>query len=89
MVSRKIFGFLGKTCGIVVMAFIATCESALACPVCYGANDSPMTAGMNIAIFALLGVTGSVFAGVVSFYFYMRKRSKMTLHGVVDPPSLN
>ena len=60
-----------------------------ACPVCYGANDSPMAAGLNAAIFTLLGITGVVLAGIAAFFFYLRKRSKVTLNGSVDPPSMN
>ena len=29
----------------------------LACPVCFGASDSPMAAGMNAGVTVLLGVT--------------------------------
>lgn len=47
-----------------------------ACPVCYGASDSPMTDGMNKAIIAMLGITGFVLTGISSFFFMMIKKIK-------------
>jgi hypothetical protein len=40
--------------------------SALGCASCFGASDSAMAQGMNMGIFALLGVIGFVLAGVVT-----------------------
>ncbi len=74
---------LAAICGFLIS------EQAFACPVCYGASDSPMTAGVNFAILTLLGITGSVLAGFVSFFLYMRRRAKRTLNGSVDFPSEN
>ena len=51
-----------------------------ACATCYGAPDDPMTAGMNMAILLLLGVTGGVLGGIATFMLYLRKRAK----GMVD-----
>lgn len=60
-----------------------------ACPVCFGEENSSMTEGIRVAILTLMGVTGTVFAGIVTFALYMRKRSKLTLDGTVSPPSPN
>lgn len=49
---------------------------AVSCPVCFGALDDPATNGMNIAIFTLLGVTGSVLAAFVAFFLRLRKLSR-------------
>lgn len=57
---------------------------AWGCPVCFGAVDSPMTHGMNWAIFALLGVTGSVLFGFAAFFMYLFKRSRMTFGEEVE-----
>lgn len=48
----------------------------LACTVCMGASDSPIAPAMNAAIFTMLGLIGSVLAGVASFAFYLNKKSK-------------
>ena len=47
-----------------------------ACPSCYGAPGEPMTEGMNMAILSLMGVTGGVLFGFVSFFVYLRKRAR-------------
>jgi hypothetical protein len=49
---------------------------SLSCPVCFGALDDPATAGMKYAILTLLGVTGTVFAGFISFFLRLRKHSR-------------
>ena len=72
---------------LLVLAFILMAEPAWACPVCYGSTDALTIAGVNLAILALLGVTGSVLAGFASFFLYIRKRSKMALNGSADKSS--
>jgi hypothetical protein len=52
----------------------ATASAAHACPACYGQADSPMTAGMNVAILTMVGIIGFVLSGVVAFGVMMRKR---------------
>ena len=47
-----------------------------ACPSCFGAADAPMTEGMNMAILSLMGVTGGVLVGFVSFFVRLRKRTR-------------
>jgi hypothetical protein len=49
-----------------------------ACPVCFGAPDSPQTKGAQAGILALLGVTVSMLAGFAGFFFiYLRRRIRM------------
>jgi hypothetical protein len=50
--------------------------SALACPACYGAPDSPMQQGMNMGIVAMLGVTGMVLGGFGGFIVYLARRAR-------------
>lgn len=62
--------------GLVVVAMLAlSAEPVLACPVCFGASDAPAAQGMNLAIFTLLGVTGSVLASFAGFIVYLLKRA--------------
>jgi hypothetical protein len=44
--------------GAATAAWLALPQAAAACATCYGASDSPMTAGMNNAILTLIGVVG-------------------------------
>jgi heme/copper-type cytochrome/quinol oxidase subunit 2 len=50
-----------------------------ACPVCYGASDSPTRGAMNMAIISLLGVTGGVLAAFAAMFLRMRRRAQTTL----------
>lgn len=53
-------------------------DIAYACPVCFGALDDPATNGMNMAIVTLLGVTGSVLAGFISFFLRLKRLARRT-----------
>jgi heme/copper-type cytochrome/quinol oxidase subunit 2 len=74
---------------LVMVLILASQSSVNACPVCYGATDSPMADGVNAAILVLIGITGSVLSGFVAFFVYLRKRSRMTLNGRMNLPSNN
>ena len=52
-------------------------QNGHACPMCYGDPQSSSAEGMNMAIVSLLGVTGSVLAGVVAFFLFLRRRLRM------------
>lgn len=62
---------------VFLVALLLGGHAAMACPSCYGAPDSPMTEGMNMAIMSLLGITGAVLAGFVAFFVYLRRRAHM------------
>jgi len=66
---------------VVFFLFIVGRTTAISCPVCFGALDDPATNGMNYAIFTLLGVTGSVLAGFVSFALRLRRLSRPVAPG--------
>ena len=57
-------------------AALAFIQPAMACPVCFGATDSPMAGGMNNGIFFLLGVIGTVQIGFVALFVSFRRRGK-------------
>ena len=58
------------------IAALGIAQPALACPVCFGATDSPMAAGMNNGIFFLLGIIGMVQIGFVALFVSFRRRGK-------------
>lgn len=50
---------------------------ASACSVCFGAPaDHPMTESLNLAIIALIGVTGTVLGGISTFFIFLARRGK-------------
>jgi len=68
---------------VLVFAALATATmpDALACAVCFGASDSPLSKGMNFGILALLGVVAPVLFGVAAFAWNMNKRSRALAQG--------
>ena len=59
--------------GIIIFVFPQTSH---ACAVCYGDPQAPMTAGLNQAIFFLLGVIGFILSLILTTGIYFYKRSK-------------
>lgn len=51
-------------------------STLLACPVCFGAEETSMIAGTQLGIFVMLGVTLAVQAAFVGFFLYLRRRAK-------------
>jgi hypothetical protein len=49
----------------------------LACPVCFGQNDSPLAAAMNQGILAMLVITGGVLIAFASFFIHLIKRARL------------
>ena len=48
----------------------------LACPVCFGAAETPLIDGAKLGVLVMLGVLFAVQAGFVGFFLYLRKRAK-------------
>ena len=51
-------------------------SSVLACPVCFGAEETSMIDGTKLGILVLLAITLAVQGGFVGFFLYLRKRAK-------------
>ena len=49
---------------------------ANACPVCFGAPDSPMTRGTTAAMWFLLGIIGFVQIGLIALFVSFWRRAK-------------
>ena len=61
------------TAAIVVVAGSA---SVLACPVCFGAEETSIIEGTKLGILVMLAVLFAVQGAFVAFFFYLRKRAK-------------
>lgn len=81
--------FLRRFAASLFGLLMISLAQASACPVCYGEKGSAATEGLNWAIVFLLGVTGTVLSAVGAFFLRMKRRSKVTLDGDVDSPSVN
>lgn len=65
--------------GAVVFAvaalLVSTCP-ALACAVCFGDPDSPLTKGALMGVYVLVGVVGFVLAGIAATGVFWVQRSR-------------
>ena len=52
-------------------------SSVFACPVCFGAVETPLIDGTKLGILVLLAITLAVQAAFVGFFLYLRKRAKL------------
>jgi hypothetical protein len=60
----------------VVFVAIAGGTSVLACPVCFGAEETPMIDGAKLGVLVMLAITFAVQGAFVAFFIYLRKRAK-------------
>jgi hypothetical protein len=51
-------------------------SSVLACPVCFGAEETSMIDGAKLGVLVMLAVLFAVQGGFVAFFLYLRKRAK-------------
>ena len=51
-------------------------SSLLACPVCFGAEETSMIDGAKLGVLVMLAVLFAVQGGFVGFFLYLRRRAK-------------
>ncbi|MEE2876366.1 MAG: hypothetical protein VX822_01100 [Candidatus Neomarinimicrobiota bacterium] len=77
-------------CGALAVLLIP--QVSKACSVCFGVpSEQSITQGLDMAIVMLIGVTGTVLGGVVSFFIYMVRRGKRInqIMNLYDPSNGN
>ncbi|MBZ5556605.1 MAG: hypothetical protein LAO77_04950 [Acidobacteriia bacterium] len=60
---------------VITLALLAAPRVALACPVCFGQNDSPLAVAMNQGILMMLGVVALVLGAFASFFIVLIRRA--------------
>ena len=67
-----------KVRALTTAAFVMICggSSILACPVCFGAQETPLIDGAKLMVLVLLAVLLAVQGAFVAFFLYLRKRAK-------------
>ena len=60
----------------VAAVMIGGGTSVLACPVCFGAEETSMIDGTKLGVLVMLAITLAVQGGFVGFFLYLRKRAK-------------
>ena len=66
---------LGVLAAVLLLSVVAA-DAASACAVCFGAEGSKMSEGLNNGILTLLGVVGFVQAGFVALFGSIWYRSR-------------
>jgi Na+-transporting NADH:ubiquinone oxidoreductase subunit NqrD len=56
-------------------------RAALACPVCFGQNDSAMAVAINTGVLLMLGVVVAVLGAFASFFIYLVRRASLAEDG--------
>ena len=51
-------------------------SNVFACPVCFGAEETPMIDGAKLGVLVLLVITFAVQGAFVGFFVYLRNRAK-------------
>ena len=59
-----------------VAVMIAGGAQLLACPSCFGAEETSMIDGTKLGIVAMLGITFAVQGGFLGFFVYLRRRAR-------------
>jgi hypothetical protein len=62
---------------IFTFAMLLAPRLALACPVCFGQNDSPLAKAMNLGVLAMLVVVAGVLVSFASFFIYLSRRARL------------
>ena len=73
MTHYRGIGRLVTTTGALL---IGGSSSVLACPVCFGAEETSMIDGAKLGVLVMLGVLFAVQGGFVGFFLYLRRRAK-------------
>lgn len=62
---------------LMTIVLVGAPRAALACPVCFGQNDSPMAQATNNGVIAMLVVVVTVLACFASFFVYLARRARL------------
>ena len=57
--------------------FLAAPRLALACPVCFGQNDSPLAKGVNMGVFFMLGIVAVMLGAFATFFVHLSRRARL------------
>lgn len=62
---------------LLALVLLATPRVALACPVCFGQNDTPMGNAIKAGVILMLVLVGLVLAGFAAFIVQLNRRARM------------
>ena len=68
----------------LAVVMIAGSSTLLACPVCFGAEETAMIDGTKLGIVVMLGITFTVQGAFLGFFLYLRKRARRIAEADLD-----
>jgi hypothetical protein len=68
-------GSLARVLAVALM-IMAGSPTLLACPHCFGAEETSLVDSTKMGVLVMLGITLAVQGGFVGFFFYLRKRAR-------------
>ena len=74
--ARHGFARARQTFATAVVTMIFGSSGVLACPVCFGAEETSMIDGTRLGVLVMLAILFVVQGGFVGFFLYLRKRAK-------------
>ena len=74
--SRRPSAAILKACTTAAAVIIGGGTSVLACPVCFGAEETSMIDAAKLGVMVMLAITLVVQGGFVGFFLYLRRRAK-------------
>jgi hypothetical protein len=67
-----------------VLVVTAGGSRVLACPMCFGAEETSMIDGTRLGVLVMLAITLAVQGGFVGFFLYLRKHAKRAAEVELD-----
>lgn len=60
----------------LILPLVALPETVQACATCFGKSDSRLAQGMNMGIFALLGIVMVMWTAIAAFFIFIARRAR-------------
>ena len=73
-----------RVLAMAAVIVIGGSSTVLACPMCFGAQETSMIDGAKLGVLAMLVVVLAVQGGFVGFFLYLRKRAKRSAEVELD-----
>jgi len=62
---------------VAAVMVLAGGTTVVACPVCFGAEETTVISGTKLGVLALLGILFAVQGAFAAFFLYLRKHAKV------------
>jgi hypothetical protein len=75
---------IGQACATMAAVAIGGGSTVLACPVCFGAEETSMIDGTRLGVLVMMAILFAVQGGFVAFFLYLRKRARRIADADLD-----